>query len=60
MKQTGLSDDKFGSVMSSRVIGKALTNEEMLWRAYQYYATNRQEIENRSGVSGHKQGAEMG
>ena len=46
--------------MSSRMIGKALTSEEMLWRAYQYYARNRQEIENRSGVSGHKQGAETG
>jgi nucleoside-diphosphate-sugar epimerase len=37
-----------------------LTNEEMLWRAYQYYATNRQEIENRKDVSAHKQGAKMG
>ncbi len=37
-----------------------LTNDEMLWRAYQYYANNRREIENRSNVSAHKKGAKMG
>ena len=37
-----------------------LTNEEMLWRAYQYYAENRREIENRKGVSAHRQSAPMG
>ena len=37
-----------------------LTNEEMLLRAYQYYRNNRREIENRTGVSAHKQAAEMG
>jgi nucleoside-diphosphate-sugar epimerase len=37
-----------------------LSNEEMLWRAYQYFAVNRQEIENRKDVSAHKQGAKMG
>ncbi|MBV9038461.1 MAG: NAD(P)-dependent oxidoreductase [Acidobacteriaceae bacterium] len=37
-----------------------LTNEEMLWRAYQYYQNNRSEIENRQDVSAHKQGAKMG
>ena len=37
-----------------------LTNEEMLWRAYQYYQNNRSEIENRQDVSTHKQGAKMG
>jgi len=37
-----------------------LTNEEMLWRAYQYYAEHRREIENRRGVSAHRQTAKMG
>jgi UDP-glucose 4-epimerase len=37
-----------------------LTNEEMLSRAYQYYKDNRQQIENRTDVSAHKQAAEMG
>ncbi len=37
-----------------------LTNEEMLWRAYQYYSENRREIENRKGVSTHRQTAPMG
>jgi nucleoside-diphosphate-sugar epimerase len=37
-----------------------LTNEEMLWRAYQYYCNNRSEIEKRRDVSAHKQGAKMG
>ena len=37
-----------------------LTNEEMLWRVYQYYDNNRSEIENRRDVSAHKQRAKMG
>ena len=37
-----------------------LTNEEMLWRAYQYYSENRKEIEARTGVSAHRQSAPMG
>jgi UDP-glucose 4-epimerase len=37
-----------------------LTNEEMLWRAYQYYSENRIEIENRRDVSAHRQPAKMG
>lgn len=37
-----------------------LTNEEMLWRAYQYYDCNRLEIENRKDVSAHKKSANMG
>jgi UDP-glucose 4-epimerase len=37
-----------------------LTNEEMLWRAYQYYHNNRSDIENRHDVSAHKKGAKMG
>jgi UDP-glucose 4-epimerase len=37
-----------------------LTNEEMLWRAYNYYHTNRREIENRKGVSAHREAAKMG
>ena len=37
-----------------------ITNEEMLWKAYEYYHKNRGEIENRTGVSAHKQAAKMG
>ncbi|HTA42737.1 MAG TPA: NAD-dependent epimerase/dehydratase family protein [Bryobacteraceae bacterium] len=37
-----------------------LTNEEMLWRAYQYYHEHRREIERRTDVSAHKQAAKMG
>ncbi len=37
-----------------------LSNEEMLWRAYQYYDQNRLEIENRKNVSAHKKSAKMG
>ncbi|HYZ73723.1 MAG TPA: NAD(P)-dependent oxidoreductase [Chthoniobacterales bacterium] len=37
-----------------------LTNEEMLWRAYDYYSENQQEIQRRTNVSAHKQQASMG
>jgi UDP-glucose 4-epimerase len=37
-----------------------LTNEEMLFEAYEHYRTNRKTIESRTGVSAHKQGAKMG
>jgi UDP-glucose 4-epimerase len=37
-----------------------LTNEEMLWRAYQYYSENRIDIEKRRDVSAHRQPARMG
>jgi UDP-glucose 4-epimerase len=37
-----------------------LTNEQMLWRAYQYYSENRSEIEQRRDVSAHRQPAKMG
>ena len=37
-----------------------LTNEEMLFRAYDYYRRNRGEIEGRRGVSAHKSVAAMG
>ena len=37
-----------------------LTNEQMLWRAYQYYSENRNEIEQRRDVSAHRQPAKMG
>lgn len=50
---------------TTRIKGKlgwqpTLTNEQVLWRAYQYYSENRLEIENRSDVSAHRQGAKMG
>lgn len=37
-----------------------LTNEEMLWRAYQYFSENRREIERRRDVSAHRKSAKMG
>ncbi len=37
-----------------------MTNEEMLWRAYQYYSKNRKEIESRTDVSAHRKAADMG
>lgn len=37
-----------------------LTNEQMLFKAYEYYSTNKNEIKNRKGVSAHKQSAKMG
>jgi nucleoside-diphosphate-sugar epimerase len=37
-----------------------LTNEDILYKAYEYYHKHRQEIENRKSVSAHKQAAKMG
>jgi UDP-glucose 4-epimerase len=37
-----------------------LTNEEMLWKAYQYYHQNKAEILARKDVSAHKKAASMG
>ncbi|MBI3591764.1 MAG: NAD(P)-dependent oxidoreductase [Candidatus Melainabacteria bacterium] len=37
-----------------------LTNEEMLYKAYEYYHENINDIKNRSNVSAHKQAAKMG
>jgi len=37
-----------------------VTNEEMLYKAYEYYRQHREDIKNRSGVSAHKQAAKMG
>lgn len=37
-----------------------VTNEQMLWRAYQYYSDNRKEIESRRDVSAHRRTAKMG
>lgn len=37
-----------------------LTNEEILYKSYEYYHTNRNEIENRTNASAHKQAAKMG
>ena len=37
-----------------------VTNEEMLWRAFHFYSTNRIEIENRKDVSAHHKVAKMG
>ncbi|MCL4745318.1 MAG: NAD-dependent epimerase/dehydratase family protein [Burkholderiaceae bacterium] len=38
----------------------SLTNEEMLWKSYQYYRDNRTEIMSRKSVSAHRQAARMG
>jgi hypothetical protein len=35
-------------------------NEDMLYKAYQYYHNNKKEITERTGVSAHKQAAKMG
>ncbi len=37
-----------------------LTNEEMLFRSYQYYHDHLSEIKSRTNVSAHKQVAKMG
>lgn len=37
-----------------------LTNEEMLYKAYEYYHINKNDIRTRSNVSAHKQAAKMG
>jgi hypothetical protein len=37
-----------------------LTNEQVLWRAYNYYSQHREEIMRRKDVSAHKQAASMG
>lgn len=37
-----------------------MTNDQMLWRAYEYYARNRKEIESRCDVSAHRKTARMG
>jgi len=37
-----------------------MNNEEMLWRAYQYYSQNRSEIQGRQNVSAHRKAAKMG
>ena len=37
-----------------------LSNEEMLYKSYEYYRNNRAEIESRKNVSAHKKNAQMG
>jgi Nucleoside-diphosphate-sugar epimerases len=37
-----------------------LTNQEMLYKAYEYYQTNRNEIDQRTNVAAHKRPAKMG
>lgn len=37
-----------------------MSNEEMLWQAYNYYFENHEEIQRRANVSAHKQQAKMG
>lgn len=53
---------EFDTTRIRKVLGwkPTVTNEEMLWRAYEHYRTHRTDIENRTGVSAHKQAAKMG
>lgn len=37
-----------------------LSNEEMLWKAYEYFATHREELQHRQNASAHRQPAKMG
>ncbi|MFH1444057.1 MAG: hypothetical protein ABIG34_01555 [Candidatus Peregrinibacteria bacterium] len=37
-----------------------LRNEEMLWKAYEYFAQHREELHNRQNASAHRQPAKMG
>ena len=37
-----------------------LKNEEMLWKAYEYFATHREELKHREHASAHRQPAKMG
>jgi len=37
-----------------------LRNEEMLWKAYEYFATHREELKHRQNASAHRQPAKMG
>jgi len=37
-----------------------LRNEEMLWKAYEYFATHREELKHRENASAHRQPAKMG
>ena len=37
-----------------------LSNEEMLYKSYEYYKNNRAEIESRKNVSAHRKNAQMG
>lgn len=55
-------DFLFDTSRIKRLLGwrPTLTNEEMLWRAYQYYSENVHEIETRRNVSAHRKSADMG
>jgi len=52
----------FDTSKIKRVLGwrPTLTNEEMLYKAYQYYHDRRREIESRTACSPHKKAAHMG
>ncbi|MBP7114403.1 MAG: NAD-dependent epimerase/dehydratase family protein [Candidatus Peribacteraceae bacterium] len=55
-------DFEFDTTRIRRVLDwkPTLTNEQMLYEAYEHYHTHRKDIENRTNVSAHKQGAKMG
>ncbi len=55
-------DFVFDTARAKRELGwkPTLTNEEMLYRAYEYYRVNRRDIEARRDVSAHRQAAPMG
>jgi nucleoside-diphosphate-sugar epimerase len=55
-------DFVFDTTKIKTVLGwsPTLTNEQMLWKAYEYYHSHRQEIQGRTGVSAHKRVVKMG
>ncbi|MBI3618608.1 NAD-dependent epimerase/dehydratase family protein [Candidatus Peregrinibacteria bacterium] len=55
-------DFTFETTKIKRELGwrPTLTNEEMLWKAYEHYHVHRAEIEQRTDVSAHRQPAKMG
>lgn len=52
----------FDTTKIKRVLGfkPTLTNEEMLYKSYEYYRNNRGDIESRTNVSAHRKNARMG
>ncbi len=55
-------DFVFDTAKIKRELGwkPTLKNEDMLWKAYEYYHQHRSEIAARSGASAHRQAAKMG
>lgn len=56
------SNFEFDTAKAAKTLGwkPTLTNEEILFKAYQYYAEHYAEIQSRTDVSAHKRSAKMG